>query len=90
MSAKRPTGSKSAFSTFGLHKNLLHAISEAGFKEPRPIQAKAIPQALKGRDILGLAQTGTGKTAAFALPIIEYFIESKGQNPRALILAPTR
>jgi len=90
MSSKRPNGSKSAFSTFGLHKNLLRAISEAGFKEPRPIQAKAIPQALKGRDILGLAQTGTGKTAAFALPIIEYFIESKGQNPRALILAPTR
>ena len=90
MSSRRPTGAKSAFSTFGLNKNLLRAITEAGFKEPRPIQAKTIPQALKGQDILGLAQTGTGKTAAFALPIIEYFIESKGQNPRALILAPTR
>jgi ATP-dependent RNA helicase RhlE len=90
MSSRRPKGAKSAFSAFGLHKNLLRAISEAGFKEPRPIQAKTIPQALDGRDILGLAQTGTGKTAAFALPIIEYFIASKGQNPRALILAPTR
>ena len=50
MSSKRPNGSKSAFSTFGLHKNLLRAISEAGFKEPRPIQAKTIPEPVKFRN----------------------------------------
>jgi ATP-dependent RNA helicase RhlE len=82
--------SKGSFETFGLRKNLLRAISEAGFQEPRPIQAKTIPQVLKGRDVLGLAQTGTGKTAAFALPIIERLVASRGQNPRALVIAPTR
>ncbi len=90
MSEKRPARSKGAFATFGLCKNLLRAIAEAGFTEPRPIQAKAISQVLKGRDVLGLAQTGTGKTAAFALPIIERLLAGRGQNPRALILAPTR
>ncbi len=86
----RPTGSKGTFATFGLCKNLLRAISEAGFVAPRPIQARTIPHVLQGRDVLGLAQTGTGKTAAFALPIIERLLASRGQNPRALILAPTR
>jgi ATP-dependent RNA helicase RhlE len=90
MSEKRPARSKGAFATFGLCKNLLRAIEEAGFTEPRPIQSKTIAQVLKGRDVLGLAQTGTGKTAAFALPIIERLLAGRGQNPRALILAPTR
>jgi len=90
MSEKRPARSKDAFATFGLCKNLLRAIHDAGFTEPRPIQAKTIAQVLKGRDVLGLAQTGTGKTAAFALPIIEQLLAGRGQNPRALILAPTR
>ena len=90
MSEKRPAWSKDAFATFGLCKNLLRAIKDAGFTEPRPIQAKTIAQVLKGRDVLGLAQTGTGKTAAFALPIIEQLLAGRGQNPRALILAPTR
>ena len=58
--------------------------------EPRPIQARTIPQVLKGRDVLGLAQTGTGKTAAFALPIIDRLMAGRGQHPRALVLAPTR
>ncbi|HJM57177.1 MAG: RNA helicase [Planctomycetes bacterium] len=90
MTGKRPTGSKNAFASFGLGKNILRAVTEAGFNEPRPIQAKTIPQVLKGRDVLGLAQTGTGKTAAFALPIIERLVASRGQNPRALVIAPTR
>lgn len=90
MSATNKRQTKSGFRAFSLHRNLLRALSEAGFEEPRPIQAKTIAQALEGRDILGLAQTGTGKTAAFALPTIEYFIGSKGQNPRALIISPTR
>ncbi len=76
--------------TFGLSKKLLRAVQEAGFESPRPIQAKTIPQVLQGRDVLGLAQTGTGKTAAFALPILEQLSASRGQNPRALIVAPTR
>jgi ATP-dependent RNA helicase RhlE len=90
MSENRPTRSKGAFATFGLCNNLLRAIEDAGFTEPRPIQSKSIAQVLNGRDVLGLAQTGTGKTAAFALPIIEQLLANRGQNPRALILAPTR
>ncbi len=90
MNESRPSGSRDAFAAFGLGKNVLRALSEAGFQKPRPIQSEAIPQTLKGRDILGLAQTGTGKTAAFALPIIERLAASGGNNPRALILAPTR
>ena len=86
----RPARSKGTFATFGLRTTLLRAISDVGYEEPRPIQARTIPQVLAGRDVLGLAQTGTGKTAAFALPIIERLLANKGQNPRALILSPTR
>ena len=86
----RSTESKGSFSTFGLSKNILRAIADVGFLEPRPVQARTIPEALRGRDVLGLAQTGTGKTAAFALPIIETLAAKRGRNPRALILAPTR
>ena len=86
----RSERSKGSFGTFGLNKNILRAVSEAGFDVPRPIQAKTIPQVLAGSDVLGLAQTGTGKTAAFALPIIETLSRTRGRNPRALILAPTR
>ena len=81
---------KASFATFGLGKNLLRAVGDLGFREPRPIQAKTIPQVLKGRDVLGLAQTGTGKTAAFALPIIERLGGRRGSSPRVLIVAPTR
>ncbi|MBT5659236.1 MAG: DEAD/DEAH box helicase, partial [Rhodospirillaceae bacterium] len=59
------------FSDLGLGPDLLRAIEDAGYTEPTPIQAKAIPIALMGRDILGCAQTGTGKTAGFTLPMIE-------------------
>jgi ATP-dependent RNA helicase RhlE len=81
------------FKTFSLESHVLRGVEEAGFSEPRPIQAQAIPAVLAGRDVLGLAQTGTGKTAAFALPILSRFAaagNSKGAAPRALILAPTR
>ncbi|MFT5287573.1 MAG: ATP-dependent RNA helicase RhlE [Planctomycetota bacterium] len=81
---------KSSFNTFGLDKSLLKGIEALGFTNPRPIQAKAIPEALNGRDVLGLAQTGTGKTAAFALPILQRLMGKKGSAPRALIVAPTR
>jgi ATP-dependent RNA helicase RhlE len=78
------------FKDFDLGPDIQRGIAAAGFTEPRPIQADAIPAALKGRDILGLAQTGTGKTAAFALPILERLTKSRQPGPRALILAPTR
>jgi ATP-dependent RNA helicase RhlE len=78
------------FAGFKLNPSLQRGIAAAGFVEPRPIQARAIPAALEGRDVLGLAQTGTGKTAAFALPLLERILASPGKGPRALIVAPTR
>ncbi|MBI5070163.1 MAG: DEAD/DEAH box helicase [Deltaproteobacteria bacterium] len=71
-----------------LSEKSLHALARAGFEEPTPIQAQAIPPALEGRDVIGTAATGTGKTAAFLLPIIERLAGKPGT--RALVLAPTR
>ena len=90
-----PTGNDNlAFTDLGLAEPLLRALAAANYTTPTPIQAQAIPALLDGRDMLGLAQTGTGKTAAFALPILQQLAEVK-DNPapksvRALILAPTR
>jgi ATP-dependent RNA helicase RhlE len=78
-----------AFETLGLAPELLDAIRDAGYREPTPIQAQAIPLALKGRDLIGLAQTGTGKTAAFTLPIVQRLLGGP-RRLRALILTPTR
>ncbi len=79
------------FSVFDFCPAIQKGIASAGFVTPRPIQAATISQALEGSDILGLAQTGTGKTAAFALPILERLLASRAPNgPRALIVAPTR
>ncbi|MEE4211220.1 MAG: DEAD/DEAH box helicase [Parvularcula sp.] len=80
------------FSDFGLDEKLLKGIHDAGYDTPTPIQAKAIPEALKGRDVLGIAQTGTGKTAAFTIPMIHRLAKgrAKARMPRTLILAPTR
>ena len=82
------------FAGLELAQPLLRAISDKGYTAPTPIQAKAIPPLLDGRDLLGVAQTGTGKTAAFALPLLHHLTQdgSKLQpiKPRALILAPTR
>ena len=75
---------------FSLAPLVQRGIAEAGFSEPWPIQTGTIPAALAGSDILGLAQTGTGKTAAFALPIIERLLSERRPGPRSLILAPTR
>ncbi|RYG37255.1 DEAD/DEAH box helicase, partial [bacterium] len=77
------------FSELGLSDNLLRAITERGFESPTPIQARAIPVLLQGGDLIGQAQTGTGKTAAFALPIIEK-IDPALIETQALVLAPTR
>lgn len=76
------------FDQLALKPELLKAITEAGYTTPMRIQAQAIPIALEGRDIIGCAQTGTGKTAAFALPILQRLVQ--GRRPQALILAPTR
>ena len=79
-----------SFSSLGVSAPLLQALEKAGLSEPTPIQAKAIPPALEGRDVLGCAQTGTGKTAAFLIPMIERLADGPKGAPRALILAPTR
>jgi ATP-dependent RNA helicase RhlE len=78
------------FEALSLRSELLHGVAAAGFTEPRPIQSATIPAVLEGRDVLGLAQTGTGKTAAFVLPILERLMARRGQGPRALVVAPTR
>lgn len=79
-----------SFDNFKLNKQLLEAVREAGYTKPTPIQEQAIPLALAGHDILGIAQTGTGKTAAYVLPLLMKVKYAQGQHPRALILAPTR
>ena len=78
------------FEELNLNRQLLNAIEEAGYTEPTEIQWKAIPQILAGHDIIGVAQTGTGKTAAYALPILMKIKYAQGQNPRAVIFGPTR
>lgn len=78
-----------AFNQLALHKSLLKALDEVGYETPSPIQAEAIPLLLKGKDIIGQAQTGTGKTAAFALPLISN-LDLKRKDPQVLVLAPTR
>ncbi|MFY0637711.1 DEAD/DEAH box helicase [Maricaulis maris] len=80
------------FADLGLSPKLLEAIQKAGYSEPTPIQAGAIPPALAGKDVLGIAQTGTGKTASFTLPLIERLSRgrAKARMPRSLIIAPTR
>ncbi|GGZ22370.1 DEAD/DEAH box family ATP-dependent RNA helicase [Echinicola pacifica] len=82
--------SPQTFENFKLNKQLLEAVKEAGYTKPTPIQEKTIPMALAGHDILGIAQTGTGKTAAFVLPLLMKVKYAQGDHPRALILAPTR
>ncbi len=80
------------FEDLGLEPNILKAVHEAGYEIPTPIQIAAIPEALKGRDVLGIAQTGTGKTAAFVLPMIQRLAKgrAKARMPRTLVLCPTR
>ncbi|MCC6347553.1 MAG: DEAD/DEAH box helicase [Nitrospirales bacterium] len=78
------------FQTFNLHPHVAAGVAAAGFSTPTPIQAQAIPPVLTGRDLMGLAQTGTGKTAAFALPILHRLMHGGRRHVRALIIAPTR
>jgi ATP-dependent RNA helicase DeaD len=77
------------FAELGLSEDLIKSVDAAGFEEPTPVQREAIPLLLAGRDVIAQAQTGTGKTAAFALPIIQR-LSSESRDPKALVLAPTR
>lgn len=78
------------FEEFKLNRQILNAVEEAGFTEATPIQEKAIGPVLSGQDLFGIAQTGTGKTAAYVLPMLMKLKYAQGENPRALILVPTR
>lgn len=81
---------KSSFEVFTLSVPLQKAIDESGYKSPTPIQMEMIPHMLEGRDVVGQAQTGTGKTAAFALPLLQQLKAGKSKSPQILVLAPTR
>ena len=81
---------ENTFEKFELNRQLLNAIADAGYTIPTPIQEKTIPLTLKGHDVLGIAQTGTGKTAAYLLPILMKIKYAQGKLPRCLIFAPTR
>ncbi|MCL4865609.1 MAG: DEAD/DEAH box helicase, partial [Gemmatimonadales bacterium] len=78
------------FSTLKLHPNLLKGIKELGFSRPTPIQEVAIPAGLEGKDLLACAATGSGKTAAFLLPILHHLMDKSRGTTRALVLTPTR
>src|SRR5258708_39398205 len=82
------TDSIPTFEELGLGANMLKAIKDLGYEEPTPIQAQTITRLLAGEDVIAQAQTGTGKTAAFALPIIERLVKG-GTAPQALVLTPT-
>ncbi|MGD2047837.1 MAG: DEAD/DEAH box helicase, partial [Gemmatimonadota bacterium] len=79
-----------AFSGLNLHPTLVRGISDLGFDSPTPIQSQAIPAALNGRDLLASAKTGSGKTAAFLLPVLHQLVDRPRGTTRALVLAPTR
>src|SRR5215468_10616821 len=81
-----------SFADLGLSPEVLQAVRDAGYETPTPIQEQAIPYVLMGRDVLGCAQTGTGKTAAFTLPMLDILAagRARARMPRSLILEPTR
>src|SRR6478672_12251636 len=78
------------FHGLALKPDVLAALGRVGYTDPTPIQAALIPEALTGRDVIGQAQTGTGKTAAFLLPFLNSWAEEDASGPRALVLVPTR
>ncbi len=79
-----------AFEGFGIGKSVLKALDEIGFTTPTPIQEQAIPVIKSGKDVLGIAQTGTGKTAAYIIPLLMKLVKAEGKDPRAIVLVPTR
>jgi superfamily II DNA/RNA helicase len=90
--SKRPSTQSMPFSDLGLSDDVVRAVADAGYSKPTPIQEQAIPIVLMGRDVLGCAQTGTGKTASFTLPMLDILSsgQAKARMPRSLILEPTR
>ncbi|MDK8878821.1 DEAD/DEAH box helicase [Corynebacterium sp. MSK008] len=87
--AAEPEKPENGFEALGLPNQVIEAVKRVGFEQPSPIQAQTIPLLMQGRDVVGLAQTGTGKTAAFALPVLSQ-IDPEKRYPQALVLAPTR
>ena len=87
---KKETNSIEGFDDFGFNKSILNSLDKKGYKNPTPIQKESIPELMLGRDLLGQAQTGTGKTAAFALPLIEKLHKNKEINAKVLVMTPTR
>ncbi|MDR2678010.1 MAG: DEAD/DEAH box helicase, partial [Zoogloeaceae bacterium] len=87
--ALEETEASPGFSDLGVSESIVRALTEVGYETPSPIQAQSIPILLSGRDLLGMAQTGTGKTAAFAIPILDR-LDLKEAAPQALVLTPTR
>lgn len=87
-----PVSVPPAFATLGLRAEVLRAIADSGYTEPTPIQARAIPEVLARRDVVGIAQTGTGKTASFVLPMLDILAagRARARMPRSLIISPTR
>jgi ATP-dependent RNA helicase DeaD len=88
-SATRDLPAPTSFAELGLSEGLLRTLDELGYAEPTPIQAQAIPELLDGHDVIGQAQTGSGKTAAFGLPMLEY-IDPENEETQAIVLTPTR
>ena len=80
----------STFNDLNLSKQLLKALAEIGFETPTPIQEKAFPIIMSGKDAIGIAQTGTGKTFAYILPLLRQLTYSEQRQPRVLIVVPTR
>src|ERR1700755_496929 len=78
------------FEDFNFNRQVLNAIADAGYTEATDVQQKTMPSILNGQDVMGIAQTGTGKTAAYVLPIVMRLKYAQGEHPRALIVAPTR
>jgi ATP-dependent RNA helicase DeaD len=89
MRERQQLAARSSFSDLGLSEEILRTLVELGYEEPTPIQEQAIPELLAGHDVIGQAQTGTGKTAAFGLPLLDYLDPSSGET-QALVLTPTR
>ena len=83
------TESQITFADLGLPQSILDAVNQIGFVTPSPIQQETIPHLLEGRDVLGMAQTGSGKTAAFSLPLLSK-IDPNARHPQMLVMAPTR
>ena len=89
LSKENENENENGFLDFGFNKSILNSLRNKGYKNPTPIQKAAIPELMLGRDLLGQAQTGTGKTAAFALPLIEKLADNKELNAKVLVMTPT-